>query len=129
MLDVVLVVAACGVSSSSMWCCWVGCGLSCVSLCVVVRAVDSQCMSDRHETCEEMFRLPPISLLRTFPSEEEGSGEGSPSSADPDTESELGDGEEDSLPAPLENSGLSAAGANLLYLSDQVGGAGVGGWG
>ncbi len=73
-------------------------------------------MSDRHETSEEMFRLPPISLLRMPPSEEEGSGDSSPSTEDPDTESEMGD--DDSPSNPLDNS--MEANSNLLYLSEQV---------
>ena len=85
----------------------------------VYRAVDPLCMSDRHETSEEMFRLPPVSLLRMMPSEEEGSGDSSTSNADPDTESEMGDAEDDSLATPMENSSLTGA-SNLLYLSDQV---------
>ena len=75
-------------------------------------------MSDRHEASDDMFRLPPVSLLRMPPNEEEGSGSES-CAADQDTESEMGEVEEDVHPDPLISSG-SAVPANLLYLSDQV---------
>lgn len=80
-------------------------------------------MSDRHETSDDMFRLPPVSLLRMPPCEEEGSGEGF--NTDQDTESELGEAEEDSslvlgpLP-PMDATSAVPADSNLLYLSDQV---------
>ncbi len=78
-------------------------------------------MADRRETSDDMFGLPPLSLLRTPPCEEEGSGEGS--LVDLDTESEIGDGEDDIVLVPpgMETGGVSInAGSNLLYLSDQV---------
>ncbi len=83
------------------------------------------CMGDRHETSEEMFRLPPVSLLRMPPCEEEaGSGGEGFLGADQDTESEMGETEEDSslllVPSGLESSSTVPTGSNLLYLSDQV---------
>lgn len=70
-------------------------------------------MSDRHETSEEMFRLPPVSLLRVPPCEEEMGRDGGV--ADQDTESEMGDVEDDTITIdPL------AGPSNVLYLSDQV---------
>lgn len=78
-------------------------------------------MSARHESGEEMFRLPPVSLLRMPPCEEEGASGGESCLADQDTESELGESEEDAS-LLLGSSGLDAVppGSNLLYLSDQV---------
>ena len=82
-------------------------------------------MSDRREASEEMFRLPPVSLLRMPPCEEEASssvGEGF-TGGDQDTESEMGETEEDSslmlVPSGLDSSTGPGA-SNLLYLSDQV---------
>ena len=78
-------------------------------------------MSDRREVSDEMFRLPPVSLLRMPPCEDEGSSEGG--TGDQDTESEMGDGEDESsgvLP-PMDTGGSAIAPeSNLLYLSDQV---------
>ena len=82
------------------------------------RAVDPLCMSDRHETSEEMFRLPPVSLLRMPPCDEEVGGDGGV--ADQDTESEMGEGEDEALAPSMEHASSLAAGSNLLYLSDQV---------
>ena len=75
-------------------------------------------MTDRHETSEEMFRLPPVSLLRMAPYEEEVSVEGHV--AEQDTESEMGEGEDDTLASSLDHTPSLTAGSNLLYLSDQV---------
>lgn len=94
------------------------------------RPVDSLCMTDRHEASEDMFRLPPVSLLRTPPCEEADGGLGAAGGAggagevcvgDQDTESEMGEGEEDPSDPLLssEDAGSTQA-ANLLYLSDQV---------
>lgn len=88
---------------------------------LLCRPVDSMCMSDRHEASDDMFRLPPVSLLRMPLCEEEGTGaEGG--MMDHDTESEMGEGEEDN-PDPLmssEDANSTPVAANLLYLSDQV---------
>ncbi len=37
----------------------------------MARPVDPLCMSDRHKTAEELFKLPPPSLFRTPPFEDE----------------------------------------------------------
>ncbi len=81
-------------------------------------------MSDRREASEEMFRLPPVSLLRMPPCEEEASSSGGEGFAGGnDTESEMGETEEDAslilVPSGLDSSTVPGA-SNLLYLSDQV---------
>ena len=84
----------------------------CVQLC---RPVDPLCMSDRRKTSEELFRRPPVSLLRVPVCEDE--------TLEGDTESEMGDGEEEatSVGAPAHDASSTATtGSNLLYLSDQV---------
>lgn len=73
-------------------------------------------MSDRHETSDEMFRLPPVSLLRIPSYEEEGEGS---AAVDLDTESEMGEAEDDLRAVPSMDTS-SAVPASLLYLSDQV---------
>ena len=93
---------------------------------ICCRPVDALCMSDRHETSDDMFRLPPVSLLRMPPCEEEAasSGEGF-GGADQDTESEMGETEEEAslllVPSGIESSSAGHTASNLLYLSDQVG--------
>ena len=83
-------------------------------------------MSDRHEASEDMFKLPPVSMLRMPPCEEEAGGAGGEGFAggDQDTESEIGETEEDAslvlVPSGLESSSTGGAASNLLYLSDQV---------
>ena len=95
-------------------------------------------MSERQETSEDMFRLPPASLLRMpTVSEDEGVG-GDGCGTDQDAESEMGEGEEDTslglISAMDASSGAVPVGSNLLYLSDQVreggreGGRGGGRW-
>ena len=113
-LPVVMGIARC--------CCFCCCCCCCLLLPPVPRPVDPMCMSDRHENSEEMFSLPLVSLLRMPPCEEEGSGDGCV--MDQDTESEMGDGEEESSivlpPPPMDATSSMPTGSNLLYLSDQV---------
>ena len=77
-------------------------------------------MSDRRKTGEDIFRLPPASLLRVPTCEDdpvEGGG------VDNDAESEMGDGEEEmtGIGVPTHDASSTATtGSNLLYLSDQV---------
>ena len=89
----------------------------------IAKPVDSNCMSDRRKTGEDIFRLPPASLLRVPVCEDEpveGAGGGG---VDHDAESEMGDGEEEltSMGVPaIDASSTATTGSNLLYLSDQV---------
>lgn len=78
----------------------------------VARPVNLHCMSERGRVCEEVFRLPLISLLREGAAEEEGGGEGEIA------DSELGDEEPPTL--ALDASSTVTTGSHLLYLSDQV---------
>ena len=86
----------------------------------ISKPVDPNCMSDRRKTGEDIFRLPPASLLRVPTCEDdpvEGGG------VDNDAESEMGDGEEEmtGIGVPTHDASSTATtGSNLLYLSDQV---------
>lgn len=75
-------------------------------------------MTNHHEAGEDIFRLPPVSLLRMPPCEEEEAG-GEEYVTDHDTESEMGE-EDNSDPLISSVDASSAPVANLLYLSDQV---------
>jgi hypothetical protein len=93
----------------------------------ITKPVDPNCMSDRRKTGEEIFRLPPASLLRVPVCEDEpveGGGGAGGGGVDHDAESEMGDGEEEmtSIGVPAHDASSTATtGSNLLYLSDQVG--------
>jgi hypothetical protein len=82
----------------------------------MARPVDPLSMADRHKVTEEMFRLPPVSLLREHPMEDMEQSAGV--SGD---ESEGGDGEEESVAGTMAQDASSTAtiGSNLLYLSDE----------
>ncbi|CAI8024034.1 E3 ubiquitin-protein ligase UBR5 [Geodia barretti] len=82
----------------------------------MARPIDPLSMTDRHKVAEEMFRLPPVSLLREQPMElSEQGGEGV--SGD---ESEAGDGEESVAGVGGQDASSTATiGSNLLYLSDE----------
>ena len=92
----------------------------------IAKPVDPNCMSDRRKMGEDIFRLPPASLLRVPACEDEpveGAAGGSGGGADHDAESEMGDGEEEmtSMGVPAHDASSTATtGSNLLYLSDQV---------
>ena len=95
----------------------------------ITKPVDPNCMADRRKTGEEIFRLPPASLLRVPVCEDEpveggGGASGGGGGVDHDAESEMGDGEEEmtSMGVPAHDASSTATtGSNLLYLSDQVG--------
>lgn len=87
----------------------------------ISRPVDPNCMSDRRKTGEEIFRLPPVSLLRKREDEPADNGGGGGGGADHDAESEMGDKEEEitSIGVPAHDASSTATtGSNLLYLSD-----------
>lgn len=94
----------------------------------ITKPVDPNCMADRRKTGEEIFRLPPASLLRVPVCEDEpveggGGASGGGGGVDHDAESEMGDGEEEmtSMGVPAHDASSTATtGSNLLYLSDQV---------
>ena len=96
----------------------------------IAKPVDPNCMSDRRKTGEDIFRLPPASLLRVPVCEDDhveaggGGGTAGGGGVDHDAESEMGDGEEEmtSIGVPAHDASSTATtGSNLLYLSDQVG--------
>lgn len=74
--------------------------------------MDPLCMSERGRVCEDVFRLPLVSLLRLGACQEEVGGEGE------GADSELG--EEDPPTHALDASSTVTTGSHLLYLSDQV---------
>ena len=86
----------------------------------IAKPADPNCMSDRRKTGEDIFRLPPASLLRVPVCEDDPVES---ARVDHDAESEMGDGEEEmaSMGVPAHDASSTATtGSNLLYLSDQV---------
>lgn len=82
----------------------------------IAKPIDPSCMSDRRKTGDDIFRLPPASMLRV-PLCDDDPVEG----GDHDAESKMGEGEEElpGIGVPAHDASSTAtAGSNLLYLSD-----------
>ena len=90
----------------------------------LAKPADPACMSDRRKTGDDIFRLPPASMLRVPLCDDEPMEGGGGDQAD--SESKMGEGDEElpnigiGLPSH-DASSTATTGSNLLYLSDQVG--------
>ena len=92
-----------------------------VPLTHTIRPVDALCMSERARVCEEVFRMPLVSLLRVPVCEEEGVANEEGATGDHDTESEMGEDEPQSVGALTHDaSSTVTTGSHLVFLSDQV---------